>query len=462
MRFQTGNSSERSRTTLAGIGVLLSLQLAHGSQDMSFSLVMDRSTHGISLSMCTSRARGTTLFQTSRILGSSTVQSISLESLPEGAILSYTLIDSSNATVTSGALQDVNQTASIITGWTAVEDEIVDLWWPVNMGPQVLYNLTINVNGNDNQTLASATRRIGFRTIVLNEMPVSDEQIALGIAPGSHWHFEINGYPFFAKGSNFIPPDVFWPRVYESSIRTLFDNVVAGNQNMLRVWSSGAYSPDFMYDVADELSILLWRESEIGDALYPVNQDFLDDVYEEAVYQVRHVDYHPSPAYWAGANELENLELQTANESSLEEYPRLLADYEKLFLTTLFPAVFKNSHSISYAPSSTSNGFISLNFARAPYMQERSENLTEGSMYGEADYYNYNSTFGFNASAYTVGRFSNEFGYHNMPSLQTWRDYVPEDELSFNSTTIIYRNRHYPPGGLNTTNSPTPRKASAT
>ena len=85
-------------------------------------------------------------------------------------------------------------------------------------------------------------------------------------------------------------------------------------------------------------------------------------------------------------------------------------------------------------------------------MQERYEDLAEGSIYGETDYYNYNSTFAFNTSAYSVGRFSNEFGYHSMPSLQTWRDYVPEDELSFNSTTIVYRNRHYPPGGLNTTN----------
>ena len=29
---------------------------------------------------------------------------------------------------------------------------------------------------------------------------------------------------------------------------------------MLRVWSSGAYLPDFIYDVADELGLLLWSE----------------------------------------------------------------------------------------------------------------------------------------------------------------------------------------------------------
>ena len=370
----------------------------------------------------------------------------------DGASLSYTLTDMSNTTIKTGLLENVNQTADTITGMAMIENTDVDVWWPVNMGPQTLYNLTVNVEGSNNQSVASVTRRIGFRTMVLNEMPVSDDQIALGIAPGNNWHFEINGYPFYAKGSNFIPPDVFWTRVNESSIRTLFNSVVAGNQNMLRVWSSGAYSPDFMYDVADELGILLWSEFEFGDALYPVNQEFLDNVYEEAVYQVRRVNYHPSLAYWAGGNELENLELQTANSSAPDEFPRLLAEYEQLFLTTLFPAVFENSRSISYAPSSTSNGFVSLNFTEAPYMQERYDNLTDGSIYGETDYYNYDSSIAFNNSAYPVGRFSNEFGYHSMPSLQTWRSCVPESELSFNSNTIIYRNRHYPPGGLNITN----------
>lgn len=56
----------------------------------------------------------------------------------------------------------------------------------------------------------------------------------------------------------------------------------------------------------------------------------------------------------------------------------------------------------------------------------------------------------YNNSAYPVGRFSNEFGYHSMPSLQTWRQAISESDLHFNSTTIVLRNHHNPPGGLNT------------
>lgn len=39
-----------------------------------------------------------------------------------------------------------------------------------------------------------------------------------------------------------------------------------------------------------------------------------------------------------------------------------------------------------------------------------------------------------------------------MPSVPSFRTVVPEDELTFNSTTILLRNKHYPSGSLNTSN----------
>lgn len=70
----------------------------------------------------------------------------------------------------------------------------------------------------------------------------------------------------------------------------------------------------------------------------------------------------------------------------------------------------------------------------------------------DQDYYNYDSSFAFNYSSYPVGRFSNEFGYHSMPSLQSWQQAIAPEDLHFNSSTVQLRNHHYPAGGLNTTN----------
>lgn len=236
---------------------------------------------------------------------------------------------------------------------------------------------------------------------------------------------------------------------------------------MLRVWSSGAYSPDFMFNLADEMGILLWSEFEFGDALYPVDQEFLDNVREEVSYQVRRVNHHPSLAFWAGGNEFENLEFYIVNESAPDLLPRYVAEYETLFLDTIVPVLFGNTRSISYSPSSTTNGWLGLNFSLPQPITERYYNLTPGHIYGDTgkpeylkkwdlltrpDHYDYDSADSFNYSTYPIGRFANEFGYHSMPSLQTWQQAVDPSDLHFNSSVITLRNHHYPAGGLFTDN----------
>lgn len=373
-----------------------------------------------------------------------------LGSIPAGASLGIEISDMNNSTVGSGLLQGIEISENTISGSITVVGEACQLWWPNGLGPQNLYYFKISVLDGD-QPLAEVTKRSGFRTIVLNMTPISELQLAQGIAPGNNWHFEINGNEFYAKGSNFIPPDAFWPRVTETKIKQLFQSVVDGNQNMLRVWASGAYAPDFIYDIADEMGVLLWSEFEFGDALYPVSEEFLDNVQQEANYQVRRVNHHPSLALWAGGNELENLELLLAAVYDPGN-DRWRQEYEQLFLGILLPAVYSNTKSISYIPSSTTNGYLTLNFSLPIPMIERYNNGTLGSIYGDTDHYNYDSTVAFDLSSYPKGRFANEFGFHSMPSLQTWQQALAPEDLHFNSSTIQLRNHHYPASGTSTDN----------
>ena len=155
--------------------------------------------------------------------------------MPSSANLKFNLTSIDNATtIASGELTGVNTTDTAVTGFTIIPQEDVELWWPVGMGPQTLYCITIDLVSGSGQTLASVSKRVGFRTIVLNGDPVSEAEMAKGIAPGNNWHFEINGQPFFAKGSNFIPPDEFWPRVTTQRISDLFDTAIAGNTYSMR------------------------------------------------------------------------------------------------------------------------------------------------------------------------------------------------------------------------------------
>lgn len=63
---------------------------------------------------------------------------------------------------------------------------------------------------------------------------------------------------------------------------------------------------------------------------------------------------------------------------------------------------------------------------------------------GVLEYYNYDVTQAFNSSSYPVGRFASEYGFHSHPSYDTYANYMPSQELYFNSSLIVHRNRHYP------------------
>jgi beta-mannosidase len=178
--------------------------------------------------------------------------------LPEKARISFELSDLDGNLVHKGVMNNAVVHRHKITASFELSKEKVKLWWPVGMGDQSLYNLKLAILPEKGDQIVDITKRVGFRTIVLNQEPIRPDQLALGIANGSNWHFEVNGHEFYAKGSNFIPPDCFWTRVDEKRIRRLFKSVVDGNQNMLRVWSSGAYSPDFMYDLADGMYFGSW------------------------------------------------------------------------------------------------------------------------------------------------------------------------------------------------------------
>lgn len=180
-------------------------------------------------------------------------------------------------------------------------------------------------------------------------------------------------------------------------------------------------------------------------------QEFLANVREETEYNVRRVNHHPSLALWAGGNELENLELVLAEQADPGN-DRWREEYEELFLGVMLPAVYGNTRSISYIPSSTSNGYLVLNHSSPTPMIQRYNNKTARSIYEDTGRYDYDPTVAFNLSSYPVGRFANELGFHSMPSLQTWQQALVPEDLYFNSSTIQLRNHHYLPGGTNTSN----------
>lgn len=113
--------------------------------------------------------------------------------------LSYTVAHTDGSVVVEGDMSNVTSTEDTVTGTAILDPALFDLWWPRNLGPQNLYNVTVNVVDKQGTNVASTNKRTGFRTIVLNQGEVTPEQIEKGVTPGGNFHFEINGHEFYAK-----------------------------------------------------------------------------------------------------------------------------------------------------------------------------------------------------------------------------------------------------------------------
>lgn len=323
-------------------------------------------------------------------------------------------------------------------GTIEIKEGEVERWWPNGFGEQKLYWFDLTLANE-----AKWSKRSGFRTIIANQERVSDKDIAAGWAPGSHFHIAVNDKRIYTQGSNLIPFDTFYPRASLDVLNWNVDSALLAGQNLIRVWGGGIYQSDALYDICDEKGLLAWSEAIFSVSLYPTYDSFIDTVKVEVKENIRRLNHHPSNTLWAGNNEgegyIESASQALANGSVYE------AQYNELFDNVILQEVRANTRSLSYIPSSTTNGYTSLE----PYVG-RYLNATPGEVYGDGEYYGYTPDQFWNTSMYSYEkqfRLMNEYGFHSMASVHGLdRVLQKTSDYDFNGTVVRNHNKHSPPG----------------
>lgn len=106
--------------------------------------------------------------------------------IPPEAYLRYSIVDLDTQTqVSSGNLSNIVNGGDVITGIATLDASEYELWWPNGLGAQKLYNMSVEVI-SDQEAIAVVSKRMGFRTIVLNMEPISNLQLSQGIINGSN------------------------------------------------------------------------------------------------------------------------------------------------------------------------------------------------------------------------------------------------------------------------------------
>jgi beta-mannosidase len=292
-----------------------------------------------------------------------------------------------------------------------------ELWWPNGHGLQPLYELTVRV-GESN-----VTKSLGLRSL---ELITKEDKAGLSM------YFRVNGRDIFCKGANWIPCDALPQRQTPEHLENLLDSAARANMNMLRVWGGGQYESDAFYELCDQKGLLVWHDFIFSCALYPGTKKFLDNVRQEARYQVKRLRDHACLALWCGNNE--NVGALKWFEEPRQNRDRYLLDYDHLNEGVLGAVVDECDPTRTFWPSSPCGG--RNDFSDCWHSDSRGD-MHYWSVWHQGKSFD---------SYYTVKpRFCSEFGYQSFPALDTIRTYATEEQ--FNVTTPVMEHHQRNPGG---------------
>lgn len=288
-----------------------------------------------------------------------------------------------------------------------------NLWWTHDLGDPFLYSSTLEIKQAD-QVVDQRTDQIGLRKIELIQEP--DEA-------GRSFYFKLNDVPIFAKGANYIPQDIFIPRVDDTQYKSMLASAKAANMNMLRVWGGGFYEKDIFYTLCGQQGILVWQDFMFACSMYPGNEAFLENVQKEAEEQVIRLRNHASLALWCGNNEIDIAWAQYDPNGGWgwkqrydeQQRAEIWQAYDTIFHHILAKAVSDHAKSTNYWPSSPQAG-----------PQQHAGNDTPS---GDIHYWGvWHGLHPFEDFQKYIGRFMSEYGFQSFPEFATVKQFtLPED-----------------------------------
>ncbi len=303
-----------------------------------------------------------------------------------------------------------------------------ELWWPNGLGKQKLYKVEVKLLKGSGE-LSRWENLTGLRTIRLLRTP--DKK-----GTGKSFTFEVNGRPVFAKGANYIPNDVFLPRVKPETYEFIVKSAADANMNMLRVWGGGIYENDLFYSLCDKYGIMVWQDFMFACSMYPGDQAFLNNVRREAEDNVKRLRNHACMALWCGNNEMEVAwaeghdgkgwgwkELYTP-----QQHETIWKAYDTLFHHILPAVVQQYTASQPYWHSSPSAGMGKL----AGYDTNSGDMHYWGVWHGQhpfSDFRRYRA------------RFMSEYGFQSFPEFNSVRKYTLPEDYSIESEVMALHQR---------------------
>ncbi|MBO5273087.1 MAG: hypothetical protein J6I45_00570 [Clostridia bacterium] len=268
--------------------------------------------------------------------------------------------------------------------------ENVKLWWCNGQGAPNLYRWCVK-SASDIKC-----GRVGLRRVKLvmnggawakpDDFPKTRSTPPITI--------ELNGRAIFAKGSNWVTPDIFTGRVTRADYDALIHPAKEANMNIFRCWGGANIDKEAFFDLCDEYGIMVWQEFPLACNNYIGTPHYLKVLEQEGIAIIRRLRRHACHVIWCGGNELFN------NWSKMTDQSHALRLLNKL--------TYEYDFAKPYIPTSPVMGMMHGHY----HFYEISTNRYVFERFNAAQ-----------GTAYT------EFGVPSVASLEQLKKAIPEDEL---------------------------------
>lgn len=199
-------------------------------------------------------------------------------------------------------------------------------WWPNGFGEQHIYELNIELLNEKEKSIQTISRNVGFKNIQWLACEDARED-------ADPWICSVNNTPIFLQGVNWSPirPN-FADLKKEDYIKRLQLYKDLG-VNTIRVWGGGFPEFQWLYDLSDEMGLLIWQD-------FPLSSSGIDNTPPETDKEVftmskivksylNRTQHNVSILMWCAGNEIYNKE----NTAPLTDSHKMIAAMKEVVNT---------------------------------------------------------------------------------------------------------------------------------
>jgi beta-mannosidase len=195
--------------------------------------------------------------------------------------------------------------ASELSGMKVWNNLKIKRWWPNGHGDQLLYRISVDLLDATGNSLQKIEREVGFKHV--EWLPCKGAPIN-----ADPWICSINNKPIFLQGINWTPILPNFADVNKDQYIKLLTTYKNLGINTIRIWGGGFPEKDWLYELCDQLGILIWQDFPISssglDNYPPTDQVVINEMTNIVKHYLDRLQHHVSVLIWCAGNELYELE----------------------------------------------------------------------------------------------------------------------------------------------------------